>query len=59
MGGVKIPLQKLEKNDVLIFKAKHKVPDHCGVYLENDIFFHHAEHRLSVEKIYILFGQSI
>ena len=49
-GGVKIPLQNLQKNDVLIFKVKHKVPDHCGVYLGNDIFFHHAEHRLSCRE---------
>tara|TARA_B100000424_G_scaffold36687_1_gene24874 strand:- start:10508 stop:11194 length:687 start_codon:yes stop_codon:yes gene_type:complete len=39
-----------EKNDVLIFKIREKVANHCGVYLGNDIFFHHAENRLSCRE---------
>jgi len=48
--GKKVNLQELEKNDVLIFKVKHEVPDHCGVFLGNDVFFHHAENRLSCRE---------
>jgi len=47
-GGVKV--DNPQKNDVLIFKVKADVPDHCGVYLGNDIFFHHAENRLSCRE---------
>ena len=39
-----------KKNDVLIFKIREKVANHCGVYLGNDIFFHHAENRLSCRE---------
>ena len=49
-GGKKIEFSDLKKNDVLIFKVKHQVPDHCGVFLGNDVFFHHAENRLSCRE---------
>lgn len=39
-----------EKNDVLVFQVKADVPDHCGIYLGNDVFFHHAENRLSCRE---------
>lgn len=49
-----------KKNDLLIFQVAEKVPDHCGVYLGNDIFFHHAENRLSCrEPLYPLWGKYI
>jgi len=49
-----------QKNDVLIFQIQESVPDHCGVYLENDIFFHHAINRLSCrEPLYPFWGQHI
>lgn len=44
-----------EPNDVLIFQVQHDVPDHCGIYLGNDIFFHHAENRLSCRDSIIPF----
>ena len=47
-GGVKVDIP--QKNDVLIFQVKADVPDHCGVYLGNGIFFHHAENRLSCRE---------
>jgi len=49
-GGEEVPLNNIQKNDVLTFRVKHSVPDHCGVYLGNDIFFHHAENRLSCRE---------
>jgi len=38
------------KNDVIVFSVSSTVPNHCGVYLGNDIFFHHARHRLSCRE---------
>ncbi len=40
----------LKKNDVIIFSISSDVGNHCGVYLGNDIFFHHAENRLSCRE---------
>lgn len=57
-GGIKVDTP--QKNDVLIFKIKAEVPDHCGVYLGNDIFFHHAENRLSCrENLYPFWAKYI
>lgn len=39
-----------QKNDLLVFKVTKDVPDHCGVYVGNDMFFHHAENRLSCRE---------
>lgn len=39
-----------EKNDVLLFQIQSDVPNHCGIYLGNNIFFHHAEQRLSCRE---------
>lgn len=39
-----------QKNDVLIFQVNSEVPDHCGVYLGNDLMFHHAANRLSCRE---------
>ena len=39
-----------QKNDVLIFQIDADVPNHCGVYLGNDMFFHHAVNRLSCRE---------
>jgi len=55
-----IKVDSPQKNDVLIFKVQADVPDHCGVYLGNDVFFHHAENRLSCrEHLYPFWGQYI
>lgn len=44
------PVDTPQKNDLLIFQVSESVPDHCGVYLGNDVFFHHAINRLSDRK---------
>ena len=50
----------LQKNDVLIFTIRNKVANHCGVYLGNDIFFHHAENRISCrENLYPFWAQNL
>jgi len=59
-GGKEIPLSDMKPNDVLIFKIRNTVPDHCGVYLGNDVFFHHAENRLSCrENLYPFWAEHI
>ena len=40
----------LQKNDFLVFSVQSDIGNHCGVYLGDDIFFHHAEHRLSCRE---------
>ena len=49
----------MKPNDVIIFKINASVGNHCGVYLGDDVFFHHAENRISCREIYTLFGNSI
>ena len=46
----KIVTDEPKKNDVLIFQVGAAVPDHCGVYLGDDNFYHHAYGRLSCRE---------
>ena len=39
-----------EPQDILIFTMGTDVPNHCGVYLGDGIFFHHAVNRLSCRE---------
>lgn len=39
-----------QKNDVIIFSVNANVGNHCGVYLGEDMFYHHAENRLSCRE---------
>jgi len=49
-----------QRNDVLIFQIRKNVPNHCGVYLGNDIFFHHAENRISCrENLYPFWAEHL
>ena len=43
-------VSELKKNDLITFQVEATVPNHCGVYLGNDIFFHHAVNRLSCRE---------
>ena len=49
-GYVKVEDGSMKENDVLIFTIQSSVGNHCGVYLGDDIFYHHAEHRLSCRE---------
>ena len=49
-GGKPVELNDLQENDVLIFKVYTEINNHCGVYLGNDIFYHHAVNRLSCRE---------
>ena len=49
-----------QENDVLIFKVHSLVANHCGVYIKDDIFFHHAVNRLSCrESLYPLWAEHL
>ena len=36
--------------DLIIFKVRSNVPNHCGIYLGEGLFLHHAIHRLSCRE---------
>jgi proteasome lid subunit RPN8/RPN11 len=49
-----------QRNDLLVFAVESSVGNHCGVYLQNDVFFHHAENRLSCrESLYPFWAKHI
>lgn len=43
-------VEEPKKGDLLIFKVESSVGNHCGVYLGRDVFFHHAQKRLSCRE---------
>ena len=45
-----VSLNEIKENDVLIFRVFSNINNHCGVYLGNDRFYHHAENRLSCRE---------
>lgn len=40
----------MQEGDLIIFTIQASVGNHCGVYLGDDIFYHHAENRLSCRE---------
>ena len=53
-------VESAQKNDLLVFAVESSMGNHCGVYLGNDLFFHHAENRLSCrESIYPFWSKHI
>ncbi len=55
-----VELSDIEPNDVLVFKIGADKNNHCGVYLGDDIFYHHAYNRLSCrESLYPIWYKSI
>jgi proteasome lid subunit RPN8/RPN11 len=43
-------VEEPEIGDMLIFAVESTVGNHCGIYLGNNIFFHHAVNRLSCRE---------
>lgn len=39
-----------QKHDIIVFKMLAQVSNHCGIYLGEDIFLHHAVNRLSCRE---------
>lgn len=57
-GFKPVSLATIQPNDMLVFKVFSEVPNHCGVYLGNEIFYHHAVNRLSCrESLYPMWVQ--
>ena len=44
------PVSNYEKSDLLIFKVNCTVANHCGVCIGNDVFYHHAQNRISCRE---------
>jgi len=49
-GFYQIDKKDAKKNDLLVFSVDSLKANHCGVYLGNDVFFHHAAKRLSCRE---------
>jgi len=48
-----IEVEEPEVHDVITFNVYSNIPNHCGIYLGEGLFLHHAENRLSCrESIY-------
>tara|TARA_B100001939_G_scaffold147296_1_gene127622 strand:+ start:5553 stop:6257 length:705 start_codon:yes stop_codon:yes gene_type:complete len=55
-----VPVEDIQKNDVITFCIYSEVANHCGVYLGQDVFYHHARGRLSCrESLYPFWAQYI
>lgn len=49
-GFKKVESSTLKRGDLLVFSVYNSTANHCGVYLGEDIFFHHAVDRLSCRE---------
>tara|TARA_S200000501_G_scaffold175126_1_gene164760 strand:- start:17056 stop:17760 length:705 start_codon:yes stop_codon:yes gene_type:complete len=49
-GFREVNLENIAPNDAITFSVHSDIPNHCGIYLGNDIFYHHAESRLSCRE---------
>jgi proteasome lid subunit RPN8/RPN11 len=55
-----VKVNDAKEHDILVFQVEANVSNHCGVYLGNDIFFHHAVNRLSCrESLYPFWAKHI
>ena len=55
-----IEVEEPQKNDIIVFSIRSNIPNHCGVYLGEGVFMHHAEHRLSCrESLYPFWVKNI
>ena len=53
-------VDEVQKGDLLIFGVNSEVGNHCGVYLGNEIIYHHSENRLSCrDSIHPFWAQQI
>jgi len=59
-GFQEVEVSKIEKNDVLTFSVGAPIANHCGVYIGNDSFYHHAINRLSCrESLYPFWAKNL
>lgn len=53
-------VEKPQKHDLIFFNVMSSVPNHCGVYVGEDVFLHHAVNRLSCrESLHSFWGKYI
>lgn len=45
-----VEVDKPQKHDGIIFSVYSNIPNHCGIYLGEDMFLHHAINRLSCRE---------
>lgn len=59
-GLYPVDIKDIQPNDLITFNIKSPKANHCGIYLGGDIFYHHAENRLSCrENLFPFWGQNI
>lgn len=51
-GFVQVPLESLQKHDVVIMQCRSSVPNHAGIYLGNTRILQHLTNRLSGVDVY-------
>lgn len=49
-GFKPVDIKDIQKHDVLTFNVRSATANHCGVYLGGEVFYHHAENRLSCRE---------
>jgi proteasome lid subunit RPN8/RPN11 len=59
-GFYPVELDNIKPNDLVTFNVMSDKANHCGVYLGNDTFYHHAVNRLSCrENLFPFWGKCI
>ena len=51
-GFVEIPAEDLQPGDCLLMRVGATVPNHCAVYLGDNVILHHVKDRLSGREVY-------
>lgn len=51
-GFVEIPLEKLQRGDLVLMALENNKLNHCGVYLGDQMILHHIRGRLSSRDVY-------
>jgi proteasome lid subunit RPN8/RPN11 len=55
-----VTVDEPQEHDMIIFNVISDIPNHCGVYLGEDIFMHHAVDRLSCrESLHSFWGRYV
>lgn len=59
-GFEEVAISNIKPYDIITFSVASDIENHCGMYIGNDLFIHHAVNRLSCrESIYSLWGKYI
>ena len=51
-GFEAVPLAELREGDAVLMQIRGPVPNHCAVYLGNNVLLHHLTKRLSSREVY-------